>query len=247
MSNFLERVYNLRYFEMDAHGLASPTTIFTLLEETAAEHCLDIGYGLYRLEKQNIGWVLISGKVAMLRYPKYKENITIRTWLSKYSLVKGHRENIIFDEAGKIIGKAKGTWVFYDIKNRKPAPIFNDIKENWGFRQEISVEENLELVNEAESGSFKMEFDIYRSDVDTNNHVNNIRFFHFLMESLPKEIADHYFLREINAKFFAEAKFGEKIQVYTNDDLESHKFLHTMKSSVDQKVFAKAHTQWEKI
>ena len=99
MENTFDKKYELRYFEMNKYGLASPTAILTLLEETAAEHCHSIDYCLYSLERQNIGWVLVSGVIDMLRYPKYKESIVIRTWLSKYTLVKGHRENIIFDDS----------------------------------------------------------------------------------------------------------------------------------------------------
>jgi acyl-ACP thioesterase len=232
---------------MNKQGMASPITILTLLEETAAEHCLSIGHSLYDLEKQNIGWVLTSGIIEMIRYPKYKENISIMTWLSKFSLVRGIRENIILDENKNIIGKAKGRWVFYDIEKRKPVPIFDDIREKWGSQQEISVEDNLELLNQECDGSFKKEFNIYRSDVDNNKHLNNIRYFHFLLESLPEEITDSYFLKVINAKFFEEAKFGEKIQVYINDNIGGNNFLHTMKSSIDNKMLAKSHTQWENI
>jgi acyl-ACP thioesterase len=66
----------------------------------------------------------------MERYPFYKENITIRTWLSKYTTVRAIRENIIFDEQGNIIGRAKGLWLFFDIKRRRPIKISNDIKKS---------------------------------------------------------------------------------------------------------------------
>jgi acyl-CoA thioesterase FadM len=88
MESVFGKEFELRYFEMNKHGIASPTTILTLLEETAADHCYDIGYSLYDLENQNIGWVLIAGRIDMARYPKYKEKIKIQTWLSKFSLVK---------------------------------------------------------------------------------------------------------------------------------------------------------------
>jgi acyl-ACP thioesterase len=88
----------LRYFEMNKHGEASPTTILTLLEETASDHCLSINHGLFELFQQQIGWVLVSGVIEMYRYPKHKENIRLQTWLSTYTLVKGIRENLIFDE-----------------------------------------------------------------------------------------------------------------------------------------------------
>ena len=247
MNDFFKRDYNLRYFEMNKHGMASPVTILTLLEETAADHCLNIGYSLYDLEKQNIGWVLTSGVIEMTRYPKYKENITVLTWLSKYTLVRGYRENLILDEDENIIGKAKGRWVFYDIQNRKPIPIFDDIIQKWKFNLKSAIEENPELINQGGEGDLKNEFCIYRSDIDSYKHVSNIRYLHFLLESLPEDFLDKYFLKTINAKFFSEAKFGDKIQVYIDDNLGNNNFLHTMKNNADNKKFARAHTQWENI
>jgi acyl-ACP thioesterase len=232
---------------MNKHGTASPTTILTLLEETAADHCYAIGHSLYSLESRNIGWILISGSITMNRYPKYKETIQIQTWISKFSLVKGYRENIIIDNTGCVIGNAKGIWAFYDIQNRKPVPVFEDIKTKWGIKPDISTEINMDLINLITKDRPETEFDVYRSDVDSNKHVNNIRYFHWLIESLPDEILDEYLLKTINAKFYSEAKYGEKIQVYVDSDLENNTFTHTMKSNFDNKLLAAAHTKWKKI
>jgi acyl-ACP thioesterase len=237
--------FELRYFEMNKYGMVSPTTILTLLEETAADHCYAIGYSLYSLERQNIGWVLISGSINMNRYPKYKETIKIQTWLSKYSLVKGYRENIILDNTGDVIGNAKGIWVFYDIQKRKPVPIFEDIKTKWGIDPKIATEIDTHIMNPVIKDRPEMEFDVYRSDVDSNKHVNNIRYFHWLIESLPDAILDGYLLETINAKFYSEAKYGERIQVYADRDLENKTFMHTMKSKIDNKLFVIAHTKWK--
>jgi acyl-ACP thioesterase len=247
MENYFDKKYELRYFEMNKYGRASPTTIFTLLEETAAENCYTIGHSLYSLEKQNIGWVLISGVIDMIRYPKYKENITIRTWMSKYTLVKGYRENIIFDDSGTVIGKAKGIWVFYDINKRRPLPVFDEIKIKWGMNQEISQEFDADTLNIVNEGEHQVEHDVCKSDVDSNKHVNNIRYFHWLIESIPEEILDSNILKRINAKFYSEAKYGEKVQIYIEHKQEQNIFLHTMKSNLDNKLFVAAHTVWDKL
>jgi acyl-ACP thioesterase len=248
MQHIFSRDFKLRYFEMNKHGMASPITILTLLEEAAADHCHTIGHSLYSLERQNIGWVLVSGSITMSRYPKYKETIKIQTWISKFSLVKGHRENVITDNIGRVIGKAKGIWVFYDIQNRKPVPIFDDIKTKWGIDPNVSTEIDTNLINPiAMKGRQDMEFDVCRSDVDNNKHVNNIRYFHWLIESLPDEILDRYLLETINARFYSDAKYGEKIQVYVDGNLENNTFRHTMKSDFEDKLFAVAHTRWKKM
>ena len=246
MENSFDKNFELRYFEMNKYGEASPTTILTMLEETAAEHCHHIGHCLYSLERQNIGWVLLSGVIDMIRYPKYKERIIIKTWISKYTMFKGYRENIIFDDSGNIMGKAKGVWAFYDIDKRRPAPVFEEIKSKWGINPEISKEINLDIINIVNEGMPKYEFNIYKADIDSNKHVNNIKYFHWLIESLPEEILDNYYLKTVNARFFSEANIGERIQVYSENGTEENEYLITMKSNIkNNKLLAAAHTVWE--
>jgi len=247
MENCLDKKYDLRYFEMNKHGVASPTAILTLLEETAADHSFDIDYSLYNLERQNIGWVLVSGTIDMVRYPKYKEKITIRTWISKYSLVKGHRENIIFDDSGTVIGKAKGIWVFYNIEKKRPVPIFDEIKLKWGVNPEVSREIDTDKIKIIDNCEYQLEYDVQKSDVDNNKHVNNIRYFHWLIESLPDEITDNYFIKQINAKFYSSAEYGEKIRIYMEHESGQNIISHTMRSNVDDRLLVSAHTTLEKM
>jgi len=247
MENCFDKKYALRYFEMDRHGTISPTTILTLLEETAAEHCYDIDHSLYNLERQNIGWVLISGSIDMCRYPKYRENIAIRTWISKYTTLRGYRENLIFDDSGAVIGKAKGVWVFYDIAKKKPIPIFNEIKSRWGVNREVSLEVDADIIETMNGDAeYQLEYDVRKSDVDSNKHVNNIRYYHWLVESLPDDITDEYVLKRVNAQFYSEAKYGEKIRIHAKYEPRQNVFLHTMRSNLDNRLLAAAHTVLEK-
>jgi acyl-ACP thioesterase len=245
VENCLDRKYELRYFEMNKHGVASPTAILTLLEETAAEHSFNIDYSLYNLEQQNIGWVLVSGMIDMVRYPKYKEKITIRTWISKYTLVKGYRENVIFDDSGAVIGKAKGIWAFYDTEKKKPVPIFDEIKLKWGANPDMAHAINMDTIKVIDDCDYQLEYDVHKSDVDNNKHVNNIRYFHWLIESLSDEITDNYFLKQINAKFFSGAEYGEKIRIFM--EAKQNMVSHTMRSSLDNRLLASAHTAFERM
>lgn len=246
MENYFEKQFELRYFEMNRSGEASTTTILTLLEETAADHCYSINHSLYDLEEQNIGWVLLSGIMKMEHYPKYKEKIIIRTWLSSYSAIRGIRENIIYDGKENIIGRAKGLWIFFDIKRRRPIQIFNSIKEKWSSDQEESINYNITKKIEAiDSANFVKEFKVNQFDVDTNEHVNNIRYLQWMMESLPGEIIDNYYLHSIDGRFISEAQYGDTIISYTERDIQENSFVHTIKTQSSNKTCATAKTIWK--
>lgn len=248
MENYFEKQFELRYFEMNKMGVASPTTILTLLEETAADHCNSINQSLYHLLSQNVGWVLLSGVLVMDRYPKYKEKITIRTWLSSYSTIKGFRENLIYDEQQNIIGRAKGLWLFFDIEKRRPIKIFDAFIQNWSFCEVQCLVNNIDKktfpINEA---IYTKEFHVHRFDTDMNKHVNNIRYLQWTMESIPNEIVDHYFLHSIEGRFIAEAQLGDNVISFTENGNEPNSFIHTIKVKETNKVCAVATTIWKEI
>lgn len=247
MENYFEKQFELRYFEMNNFGEASSATILTLLEETAADHCYSIDHSLYSLEAQNIGWVLFSGMMTMYRYPAYKEKIIIRTWLSEYSMVRGIRENIIYDEKMNIIGKARGLWVFFDIQKRRPIQIFDSIKERWSVCKEQSINHNISIkIKSIDSAEHIKEFKVKRFDVDSNLHVNNIRYLQWLVESIPDQIIDNYYLHSIDGRFISEARYGDIILSFTEKDILDNSFIHTIKTQKDNKVCATAKTIWRK-
>ncbi len=247
MDHYFEKQFELRYFEMNKFGEAKPTTILTLLEETAADHCHFIHHSLYDLEKQNIGWVLVSGIMIMDRYPKYKEKINIRTWLSGYSMIKGFRENIIYDENRNIIGRGKGLWVFFDILRRRPVQIFDSIIESWSYCNEESIHHDItKKIKPTNSIVPVMEFRVNKFDVDTNQHVNNVRYLQWLLESTPDHIIDNYFLHSIDGRFISEAQYGDTVLAFTERDIEDDSFNYTIRTQENNKVCATANTIWKK-
>ncbi|SDR93745.1 Acyl-ACP thioesterase [Polaribacter sp. KT25b] len=245
--NYFDKQFELRYFEMNKLGFATPTIILGLLEETAAEHCFSINYSLFDLFKKNIGWILVSGVFQMDRYPNYKEIITIRTWLSKYTSITGYRENIIYDENQNIIGKAKGLWVFFDIEKRKPIPIFNQIKEKWSCFINESISSDIKKkINSIDFADYLKQFRVNRYDTDMNKHVNNIRYLQWVIESIPENISENYYLHKIDGRFIAEAQYGDTVLSLTKKLETENSFAHTIKIEGNNKVCATAKTLWKK-
>ena len=247
MDNYFEKEFDLRYYEMDKFSQSTPVTILTLLQETAADHCLSAGHSLFELMDENRGWVLMSGIMQMERYPSYKENITIRTWISTYHSIRGIRENIIYDEDNNIIGRAKGLWVFFDIERRRPTKILNDFKEIWGFNEKQSIIYDInKKLEPIDCTTDTKAFTVNMYDTDTNKHVNNIRYLQWLMESVPEDILENYYLYSIDGRFISEAQYGDTVISSIKRDNEENSFSHAIHIQDSNKLCALAQTIWKK-
>lgn len=246
MSPFFEVEYELRHFEMNKFGEASPAIMLALLEEAAAEHCYAIDYGLYELKEQDIGWVLVSGALQMQRYPRYKEKIRIRTWLSSYSTVRGFRENLIYDANDQIIGRAKGFWMFFDIRRRRPVPIFQEIIDRWSFDSQESVEHNISFKMKAvDQAPHPKVFTVRQSDIDMYHHVNNVKYLQWLLDSIPDEVMENNSMQFIEGRFLSEIQYGDKVVMLSVPDEEKNTFLHSVKIEDTGRVCATARTRWQ--
>ena len=216
-----------------------------LIQEAASDHCSEIGYGLFNLYAQNIGWVLLSSFLQIDRYPVFKEKITVRTWVSAFLPARAYRENIVYDADKNIIAKSRGLWVFFDTQKKRPVRIFDDIKDKWSTGM---AEENIcynidDKLMPSEDIICRRNFDIYQYDLDANNHVNNLRYLQWAMETLPESYFNEKQLTALDTRFMREAYYGQSIQSVTSVEPGKECLHHRIQNADSGDLFA-ANTAW---
>jgi len=153
----------------------------------------------------------------------------------------------LFDENRNIIGRSRGLWLFFDTKRRRPIQILDKILERWSFDNKVSIDHDItKKIEPIDSSTNIKTFNVSRYDVDSYDHVNNIRYLYWLMESMPEEIANNYYLHSIDGRFMAEAQYGDTLISFTERDIADNSFIHTIKTQSNNKVCASAKTIWKK-
>lgn len=238
--------FTVRYLETDMFQELEPTALLAILEETAASHCNRIGFSMPLLDSGNIGWVLLTGFMQMNRYPVYGEKITVETWISGYSGTRAYRENLIYDGDGTVIGLARSRWVFYDTKAERPIKIYTEIIQRWKQDPSRCTEENIDApIGALEKGRWQSECVASHFDIDTNGHVNNIRYLQWLLESTPQEVKNNGFLHSVNGRFLNESYLGDLVASITSPDESGDSYRHTIRKTKNNLPLAAAKTVWK--
>lgn len=76
------------------------------------------------------------------------------------------------------------------------------------MKNQILKFEKLEKLQEVTSKNF---FKVRYGDIDSNMHVNNVRYVEWAVESLPLEIVLNYELKDLSVVFEKECKYGAEI------------------------------------
>lgn len=247
--------FEVHYYEINRYQEVTPVSILNYLEETAISHSEFVGYGFNRLQSEGAGWVLNRWQLEMERYPLWNEKITVETWPSSFERFYATREfNIkcqdinyadIPDPDGQVIGRATSRWIFFNIARRRPARIPAEVGSAYGIDPDRVLDDPFEDLASCEEADYSKEFEVRKSDIDTNGHVNNARYVEWLMEVLPDRIYNTSNLRSLEIIYKKEVGGKSILLSQCKCDEQDHIFRHSILNKQDHAELAIAKTIWQ--
>jgi acyl-ACP thioesterase len=185
--------------------------LLNLLQDAAALHADRLGFGYDDMVRRKTFWVLTRQKLALRKWPKWKDRVSLRTWIRLNRGPFSNRDFEIFLGDEKI-GECTASWVAVSAETRKPTNIdLGDLFDALQTERKVSVEAGkIELRSDLESIA---KFQVRNSDIDQNQHVNNTRYAQWVLDSIPLEDHRKHSLREYEVNFLAETHVGDVITI----------------------------------
>lgn len=219
------RDYNIHYYEVDIHKRALMTSIINYLGDMAMYQSEILGVGIEHLKENNLAWVLYKWDITMDSYPLLNETIRVQTCPYSFRKFYAYRKHEIFDAEGNRIGHANSVWFLINTNRRRPMKIMESMYEAYGIddgnNESIEIED-IPPINAVDSEKI---FQVRYSDIDTNMHVNNVKYVSWALETVPKDIVLNYELKNIKVTYEKETTYGETIKVSTEVIREENKII----------------------
>jgi acyl-ACP thioesterase len=180
----------------------------------------------------------------MKSYPRYREKIRIITWISRFKGFRGVREYQVLSEDNRLYGGFRGLWLYFDLEKRKPVNVDSIFYERWAMREKPAID--LEIIpskNRIISPDLTKSFSVNRYDIDSNNHVNNVRYMQWLMESIPDEFYNKARIEYIQGTFLKETVYNRHVEAACRI-LSPTELVHTVTEKEHGTLLATASTTW---
>ena len=250
--------FSIQYGDINRFGELTLPKIFDYFQDIAFIHADHLAYAIEKKTHFNYAAVWTQMKGHMDVMPKWKEIISISTWISPVE--KGqhlaYRNFSIENSTGKEIGYGYGAFVFFDLKNRKAIPIPDEMvnyptydrnKDNHTFAVLPTLSEDSSDITKS------LEILAVWSDIDLYQHVNNVRYISWALDNLPYKFLKGYQCRDVEIQFKKEMRLNDRAMIYShNSEEEAGQFRinHVIKSSPDETQsrheITKLQTLWEK-
>ena len=210
-----DRNYSIHYYEVDIHKRVYITSIMNYLGDMAMYQSEALGVGMEYLKENKMAWVIYKWDITMESYPLLNENIKVETFAYSFKKFFAFRKYKIIDGVGNEIGHADSVWILINTDRRRPMRITKDIYKVYGIDDSHKNPLDIENILSINAVTCEKSFEVRYSDIDTNMHVNNVKYVSWALETVPKDIVLNYELKNIKVTYEKETTYGETIKVIT--------------------------------
>ncbi len=209
--------YKIHSYEADTKGQATPSVLCKFMQESAWNHAEHLELGYTHLIKDNLVWVMARKKFRIHRYPKWGETITVETWPSGQEKLLFYRDFRISNGQGDELGIASTVWFIIDIDTRRPKRVGRALEfKDWNLQQVFDkLPKKIIPVEFTQPGP---QVTVRYYDLDVNDHVNNIRYIDWVIDTYDHDFLQNHSLREMEINFLSESHCGQELEIFHHRD-----------------------------
>ncbi|CAI9096103.1 OLC1v1032177C1 [Oldenlandia corymbosa var. corymbosa] len=214
----------IRSYEVGPDKTTTIESILNLLQETALNHVwmsglLGDGFGAtHGMMRNNLIWVVSRMQVQVDHYPIWGEVMEIDTWVGASGKNGMRRDWLLRSQAtGLVFARATSTWVMMNQQTRRLSKMPDEVRAEiapWFVEKQAIPDDCPEKIHKLDSNAryVKSGLKPKRSDLDMNQHVNNVKYVRWMLEGIPDEFLENHQLSDIILEYRRECGISDNVQ-----------------------------------
>ncbi|KAG9445899.1 hypothetical protein H6P81_012027 [Aristolochia fimbriata] len=261
----------IRSYEIGPDSTATMETIMNLLQETALNHATSSGlagegFGTTReMCSRKLIWAVTRINVEVDKFSSWGDVVEIDTWVASHGKNGLRRDWIIRDyDTHQIITKATSTWVIMNRETRRLCKIPEQVKEELepfylDRKMIIDTNNKIDKLNDETAENIRSGLAPRWSDMDINQHVNNVKYIGWILESVPMYVLEHYNLTRMELEYRRECRQSQLLESLTsmkaahneaylenkNSSTANLGSTHLLRMQKDKAEIVRARAEWQ--
>jgi acyl-ACP thioesterase len=206
--------WEINFVQCTPNGLLKHTELCNLLQLTAGYHAEKGGLSFTDMQEFHQAWVLSRMRVEIAELPKWRDVVTVKTWIYDLQGSRSIRALEMYVGDKKIVGSVT-YWAVFNTKNRRAEALALPHEHFEKFPDREATTESFKKVNLTRDAQLHSERKVVLSDLDIVNHANNVKYLEWCLDGIdPRPIMKQQ-LQSFDMNFMRELKLADTVQLYT--------------------------------
>ena len=235
----IEQTYKIGLREVGIKNKLTNYGILAFLEDIATYHSGLVGYGVEDIEKNKGAFLILDWNLEVYNRLKFNDIVKVKTYALPIEKPCFHcyRNFEIYDVNDELIATATSKWLFYNFEQHRIVKLDEDMLKLFESEGNLQkAEEKITKLQEPKTFEKMIEYQVQRSNIDVNMHMNNLVYLKLANEILPEEV---YFADELNnlrITYKHQIRLGQTVKIYYT--MEDSKHIVTIKNNEENKIHA---------
>lgn len=226
-----EKEWEINFSQCAPNGALNYTDLCNVLQLTAAEHADLGGISFTDMQEFNQAWVLSRMRLEIDSLPKWRDIITVKTWIVSLENSRSIRVLEVFNQGKKIIS-CETFWVVINTKIRRPEPLALPHQHFIKYPEHFTTKERIKKIHTPKESIVIGNHKVVFSDLDVVNHVNNVKYLEWCLDLIHPHILLNQRFKSLDMNFLNELLLQDFVEI-ASGQYENSTVLSVMKNSTN--------------
>ena len=209
--------WEINFLQCNPNGLLKHTELCNLLQLTAGYHAELGGLSFTDMQQHDQAWVLSRMRVEIGELPKWRDVVTVKTWIHDLQGSRSIRALEMYIGDRKIIGSST-YWAVFNTKLRKAEALALPHEHFEKFPDMYPTRESFKKVNVQRDAQLQSERKVVLSDLDIVFHANNVKYLEWCLDAIDHRPLLKGQLQSFDMNYMRELQLGDVVQIYSGKE-----------------------------
>ncbi len=218
--------WEINFTQCMPNGFLKYTDLCNLLQLTAAAHSEIGGISFSDMQEFNQAWVLSRMRVEISELPKWKDHVTVKTWINTLENSRSVRALEMYVNGKKMVG-CETFWAVFNTKIRRPEALALPFEHFELYPENKATQKPFSKINLSNDTEMVFEKTVSLSDLDIVNHVNNVKYLEWCLDFVNEKLILNQKIKSFEMNFLKELSLKDKVIIHENQTSEALLFSIT--------------------
>ena len=233
-TSIFSKDWEINFTQCMPNGYLKYTDLCNLLQLTAAAHSEVGGISFSDMQEFHQAWVLSRMRVEITDLPKWKDIVTVKTWINTLENSRSVRALEMYVNGTKIVG-CETFWAVFNTKIRRPEALALPFEHFELYPELKATDEAFSKINISNEKELLFEKTVVLSDLDIVNHVNNVKYLEWCLDFVEDDFILNQKIESFEMNFLKELSLKDKVVIH--EKLTTDKLIFSI-TKEDKNCFA---------